>query len=161
MNNSVIILKQIFMKRFFYILVLMFSMTGNMSIQAQNRFPLLRERINQAKLREMRFKLDLDQVTFQKFSPIYLRYEDEISSLNVEEMSGLMRINADSLTSEQADQLFTNQIEVARKMIGIREKYFKEFKTVLKSQQIIKLFQTEAELRRKVMGEIKRRTIEG
>jgi hypothetical protein len=100
----------------------------------------------------------MDQETFQKFRPIYLRYEDEIASLDVRKMSGLMRINVDSLTTEQAEQLFATQTEVAKRMIGIREKYFKEFKTVLKPQQIIKIFQTEAELRKKVMSEIKRRT---
>lgn len=148
------------MKKIFYILIILFSFTGNANIQAQNRFPLLRERINQAKLREIRLRLALDQETFQKFRPIYLRYEDEIASLDVRKISGLMRINADSLTTEQADQLFAAQIEVAKRMIVIREKYFKEFRTVLKPQQIIKIFQTEAELRKKVMSEIKRRTVE-
>lgn len=148
------------MKKIFYILIILFSFTGNTNIQAQNRFPLLRERINQAKLREIRLRLALDQETFQKFRPIYLRYEDEIASLDVRKISGLMRINADSLTTEQADQLFAAQIEVAKRMIVIREKYFKEFRTVLKPQQIIKIFQTEAELRKKVMSEIKRRTVE-
>lgn len=148
------------MKKIFYILIILFSFTGNANIQAQNRFPLLRERINQAKLREIRFRLALDQETFQKFRPIYLRYEDEIASLDVRKISGLMRINADSLTAEQADQLFAAQVEVAKRMIVIREKYFKEFRTVLKPQQIIKIFQTEAELRKKVMSEIKRRMTE-
>jgi hypothetical protein len=146
------------MKKIFYILIILISFAGN--AMAQNRFPLLRERINQAKLREIRLKLELDQETFQKFRPIYLRYEDEIASLDVKKMSGLMRINVDSLTAEQADQLFVTQTEVAKRMIGIREKYFKEFRTVLQPQQIIKIFQTEAELRRKVMSEIKRRTVE-
>lgn len=148
------------MKKVFLILMMLISLAGYTNAQGQNRFPLLKERINQAKLREMRFKLNLDQETFQKFRPIYLRYEDEISSLDVRKISGLMRINADSLTSEQADQLFITQTEVAKNMIWIREKYYKEFKTVLKSQQIIKFFQTEAELRRKVMGEVKRRMTE-
>jgi hypothetical protein len=147
------------MKKLFYILVMIISFACLDNILAQNQFPLLRERINQAKLREMRFRLNLDQEKFLKFRPVYLRYEDEIAALDVRKLSGLMKINADSLTAEQADLLFTRQIEVAKKMIALREKYYKEFKTVLTSQQIIKFFQTEAELRRKVMAEIQRRRL--
>jgi hypothetical protein len=50
-----------------------------------------------------------------------------------------------------------NQLETAKKLISIREKYYKEFRTVITPQQIIKIYQTEAELRKKVMQEIKRR----
>jgi hypothetical protein len=53
--------------------------------------------------------------------------------------------------------LIVNQLETAKKLIAIREKYYKEFRTVLTPQQIIKLYQTEAELRKKVMQELKRR----
>jgi len=68
-----------------------------------------------------------------------------------------MKVDTDSLSAEEADQLIVNQMESAKQLINIREKYYKEFKTVLKPQQIIKLYQTEAELRKKVMAELQRR----
>ena len=127
--------------------------------QAQNpdRFPRIRERIAQAKLREVRIELNLDQPTFERFRPIYLRYENEISGIDFRNLAKMMRINADSLTAEEADMMIVSQMETSKKLISIREKYYREFRKVLEPQQIIKLYQTEAELRKKVMQEMKRR----
>jgi type II secretory pathway predicted ATPase ExeA len=118
---------------------------------------MLRERIVQAKLREIRQNLRLDQATFDRFRPVYLKYEKEVSGINLQKMARLLRVDADSLSIEEADQLILNQIESAKSLIALREKYYKEFRTVLSPQQIIKLYQTEAELRKKVMQELKRR----
>jgi len=53
--------------------------------------------------------------------------------------------------------LIISQLDAARKLISIREKYYKEFRTVIAPQQIIKLYQTEDELRKKVLQEVKLR----
>jgi len=131
----------------------------NMTAKSQNmdRFPRIHERIVQAKLREIKFSLKLDQNKFETFRPIYLKYEREVGGVNFRNIARLTKIDADSLTSEEADLLIVDQLKTAKKLILIREKYYKEFRTVLSPQQIIKLYQTEAELRKKVMQEIKRR----
>lgn len=49
------------------------------------------------------------------------------------------------------------QLESARKIIDLREKYYKEFRTVLSPKQIVKLYRIEAELRKEVTEEIKNR----
>jgi len=149
------------MKNIFSVLLfilVMLSSHGTKS-QNQNRFPLLRERIVQAKLREIKVNLQLDQVTFDQFRPIYIKYEKEVSGIDFRKMTRLTRVDADSLSTEEADQLIINQIETAKNLIALREKYYKEFKIVLSPQQIIKLYQTEAELRKKVMQELKRRVM--
>jgi len=138
-----------------FVITLLFSL--NAESQNQQRFPLLQERMTQAKLREIRIGLSLDQAKFEAFRPIYLKYEREISGLNFRNLTRFTKIDADSLTTEEADQLIVNQLETARKLISIREKYYKEFRTVIAPQQIIKLYQTEAELRKKVMQEMRRR----
>jgi hypothetical protein len=140
-----------------FILTLLFSL--NAESQNLDRFPLLRQRIIQAKLREIRISLNLEQATFVQFRPIYLKYENEISRIDLLKMTRLMKVDADSLSAQDADQLIVNQLQSAKQLINIREKYYKEFKTVLKPQQIIKLYQTEAELRKKVMAELKRRVM--
>jgi hypothetical protein len=144
---------------FFHLLFVLSIVSLNAESQNLDRFPLLRQRINQAKLREIRINLKLDQATFVKFRPIYLKYENEISRINLLKMTRLMKVDTDSLSAEEADQLIVSQLESAKQLIDIREKYYKEFKTVLKPQQIIKLYQKEAELRKKVMAELKRRVI--
>ena len=125
--------------------------------QNQNRFPMMRERIIQVKLRELKVNLKLDQVAFDQFRPVYLRYEREVSGIDFRKMARLLRVEADSLSTEEADQIIVNQIESAKSLIALREKYYKEFRKVLSPQQIIKLYQTEAELRKKVMQELKNR----
>lgn len=147
------------MKTIFSTLLFIITLLVGLTAEAQNpeRFPLLRERMAQAKLREIRISLKLDQARFEAFRPIYLRYEREVSGINVRNLTRLTKIDADSLSTEEADQVIVNQLASARKLISIREKYYKEFRTVIAPQQIIKLYQTEAELRRKVLQEVKRR----
>lgn len=140
---------------FLFVIALLVSF--NVESQNPDRFPKLRERIIQAKLHEIQATLKLDQVKFEEFRPIYLKYEREISGVNFRNMARLTKVDADSLSTEDADQLIVNQLDAARKLISIREKYYKEFRSVLAPQQIIKLYQTEAELRKKVMQEMKRR----
>jgi hypothetical protein len=117
----------------------------------------LRDRILQAKLNEIQKSLKLEPQAFERFKPIYIRYEKDIASFNLRDQGRIMRVNADSLTSEEAEKMVMLQIQNAKKMIALREKYYPEFKTVLRPQQIIKLYQTEAEIRRKVMQEMRRR----
>jgi hypothetical protein len=140
---------------------LLFVLTLFVSLDAQSqnpdRFPMLRERIAQAKLREIKISLKLDQATFDEFRPIYLRYERDVSGVNFWNLGKLMKVDADSLSAEEADRLIVNQLDAARKLVEIREKYYTEFRTALTPQQTIKLYQTEAELRKKVMQEMKRR----
>ncbi len=147
------------MKTIFSTLLYVIALLVSFNVESQNpdRFPKLRERIIQAKLREIQTTLKLDQVKFEEFRPIYLKYEREISGVNFRNMARLTKVDADSLSTEDADQLIVNQLDAARKLISIREKYYKEFRSVLAPQQIIKLYQTEAELRKKVMQEMKRR----
>lgn len=147
------------MKNIFSTLLFVLTLVVSSNVQSQNadRFPMLRERIIQAKLREIKLSLNLDQATFDQFRPIYLKYEREVSEVDFRKLGRLMKVESDSLSTEEADQLIVNQLESARKLINIREKYYKEFRNVITPQQIIKLYQTEAELRKKVMQELKRR----
>jgi hypothetical protein len=121
--------------------------------------PKLQERIVQAKLMEIKLQLKLDEAAYQKFRPIYLKYEWAISGIDFRKLARLMKANPDSLSTDEADQLVSDQLQSAKKLIEIREKYYKEFRTVLSPQQIIRLYQTEAEMRKKVMNEMKRRMI--
>jgi len=147
------------MKKIYLILLFVSAMLSSPNAKSQNqdRFPILRERIIQVKLRELKVNLKLDQVAFDQFRPVYLRYEREVSGIDFRKMARLLRVEADSLSTEEADQIIVNQIESAKSLIALREKYYREFRKVLSPQQIIKLYQTEAELRKKVMQELKNR----
>jgi len=142
----------------FFILLMLSVLSLGAQSQNTARVPSFRERILQAKLVEIRRSLNLDQATMQHFRPIYIQYEKEISEVNINNQVRLMRANYDSLTSEEAERLVIMQLENAKKLIEIREKYYYKFKNVLTSQQIVKLYQTEAAIRQKVMQELRRRS---
>lgn len=125
--------------------------------QNQKRFPQLRERIFTAKMQEIKQSLNLDEATLNQLSPIYKQYEKEIEGMKIRGQERLMIANSDSLTAEEAESLVLTQLQNAKKLLEIREEYYYKFKTVLSPQQIIKLYQTEAEIRRKVMQELRRR----
>lgn len=138
------------------VLIILFSnLTGK--TQNPDRFPRIHERMLQAKLHEIKLSLKLDQARFEAFRPIYMDYEREVSGVNFKNLARFSRVDADSLSTEEAEQLIEDQLYTAKKLILIREKYYKEFRKVISPQQIIKLYQTEAELRKKVLQELKRR----
>lgn len=149
------------MKKILAFLFTVFTFYTAFIAESQNtdRFPRLHDRIIQAKLHEIRVNLKLNDVTFNRFRPVYLNYEREVSEIDFFKMARLMKVEADSLSTDEAEQLIASQLETAKKLITLREKYYNKFKTVLSPQQIIKLYQTEAEVRRKVTQELKRRII--
>ena len=146
------------MKYLFLILFFGSTMLLSISLQSQNnpRFRI-HDRIVTAKLREIKANLKLDQATYDKFCPLYLQYDKDLSDIDFGKPGRFLKVDADSLSTEDADQLIVNQLEIAKLLISIREKYYIEFKSVLSPQKFIKLYQTEAELRRKVMLELKKR----
>lgn len=150
------------MKKLYLVLLFVSAMLTSLSTKSQNneRFPMIRERIAQAKLREIQSALKLDQAAFNQFRPVYMRYEKELSGIDFRKMAKLLRVDADSLSVDDADQLIVNQIEGAKSLIAVREKYYREFRKILSPQQIIRLYQTEAEIRKKVMKELKKRLLD-
>jgi hypothetical protein len=118
---------------------------------------MLNKRIIEAKLRQIRISLKLDQATFDHFRPVYEKYESEVSEIDFKRLNKLLKSDPESLSSEEADRLILYQIEIASRMLEVREKYYIEFKKVLTPQQIIRLYQAEAELRIKFMQELKTR----
>lgn len=131
----------------------------NMQAQNASKSKPVRDRLIQAKHQAIKRNLNLDKETFVKFRNLYVRYERELARIDYKNQTRLMNVNADSLSREEADLLITSQLKNARKIVNIRERYYKEFSSLLTPNQIIKLYQTEADIRNKVMAERKRRAL--
>ena len=138
-----------------FVCILLAGLNGRS--QNINRYPHLKERIARAKLNEIQLKFKLDAATLDHFRPIFMKYEAEISSIDFRKMARLMKVNPDSLSATDAELLINDQLISAKKIIRLREKYYKEFRTILSPQQILKLYQIEAELRKQITDEIKNR----
>ena len=147
------------MKNLITSLILVTILLAGLNGRSQNinRYQPIKERIIRAKLNEIQLKFKLDQATFERFRPIYMKYEEEISGIDFRRMAKLAKVDPDSLSSSDAELLINDQLQNAKKIISLREKYYKEFRTVLSPQQILKLYHIEAELRKEITEEIKNR----
>ncbi len=140
----------------FFFLLFLFAGTLVQSQQV-NRNQSLRQRIEQAKLRQVRQSLQLDEATFVQFRPLYLKYERAIAGIDNRSQNLILRAQADSLSTMEADQLILAQWARAKQLTTIRENAYVEFRRILTAQQLVKLYQAETEIRKNVMSELGRR----
>jgi len=139
----------------FSLLVLLICMTAQS--QNPNRNQLLRQRIELAKLRQIRQNLQIDEATFVQFRPIYLKYERTLANIDFRSQNKIMKVNADSLSAQDADLLVLAQWARARRLLQVREQAYAEFRKILTAQQMVKLYQCETEIRQKMMSELRNR----
>ncbi|WP_114781948.1 hypothetical protein [Botryobacter ruber] len=152
------------MSTFYKAILFCVALLLNLAVQAQDlrNNPRLRERITEAKLLEIQKALNLSDADLKQLAPVYKRYDAALNELHFarqqsRQEAGLLRTNPDSLSTEEADRLITAHLENAVKISTIRREYYSEFKTVLSPQQVMRLYQSEAQLRRKVMQEVRKR----
>jgi hypothetical protein len=133
------------------------AMTGNVKAQPGTRFAQLRERIANGRFNEIARQMPLDKLTAEKLRPFYLAYEKEKAGL----LNGSVRRNldftADSLTDEQAEKLYFALLDKAKLMISLREKYYHEFRKVLRPVQIVKFQRIEGEVSRKMLQNVRQK----
>lgn len=143
------------------VLILLLLICLSLQAQNMNRNQILRQRIELAKLRQIRQNLQLDEATFVQFRPLYLNYERKLANIDFKSQKRILNVNADSLSSKEADELLAAQWSRAKQLINVRERYYAEFRKILTPQQLIELYQSEAKIRQKVMTEVGKRRRQG
>ncbi|AKQ45914.1 hypothetical protein TH63_10080 [Rufibacter radiotolerans] len=119
--------------------------------------PKLRERITQVKLTEIQKHLALSDEKMKALSPIYKRYDAELTAIHFARPNLPAGKTPNDLSAEEADKMIQAQLDNAIKLSTLRKNYYQEFKTVLTPQQIMTLFRSEAQMRRRVMMEVRKR----
>lgn len=117
----------------------------------------LRQRFIQIKLNEIGRDLNLTPDRMTELRPIYRNYEMEKNRSRLGLARSLMRVDPDSLSDAEAERLVKTQLENAKRLIEVREKYYDEFRKVLTPREIIKLYQCENDIQRRIAQEFKRR----
>jgi len=127
--------------------------------QAQNRdkLPEFKEKIIKAKFQEIKRSMRLNEQTMEKFRPVYLKYQRDLIRIDSKLPVRMMKVDADSLSADEASKIIENQFMVAKRRLNVRERYYQELKTVLTPQQILKLYQIESKIGTKVMAEGRKR----
>jgi hypothetical protein len=128
-----------------------------LALSAQNqRYPAMRERILNARYNEICVRMKLEREKAEQLRPVFMKYEKEKSGLFAEKQ--WQRVPPDStMTDEQAEEKYLAQLAKAKKLIEIREKYYREFRTVLSPKQVVQFHRVEMEVNRKMMQQLKKR----
>lgn len=145
----------VMMKKLLFILVALMMLPVAMSAQK----PTARER--QAWMKEMQQykndyiarKLELTDEQKTKFLPAYNRMEDEVRKIadQTMRMERDIKKKGEAATDLEYEKAAEAQFELKAKEAQIELRYFKEFKTMLTPQQLLKLKKAEREFSRELM----------
>jgi hypothetical protein len=149
------------MKYIQLVLLALFILMGSASAQNRFRNQPMRMRVEQAKLQQIRTDLAMDEATFAQFKPLFQRYERALANVDLRNQNRLLNANPDSLTTKEAELLLAGQWVQAKQLIRIRERFYLELRSILTPQQQVRLFQSEADIRQKILLEVGKRQRRG
>ena len=131
----------------------LFSQTG----QRGSRFQLMHERISRAKLNEIAKRMELEQEKLEKLKPVFMAWEKEKAVLRQNMVRTSFTMEPDSLSDQEAERIYFSQLNEAKKMIELREKFYHEFRKVLSPSEIMRFHRIEAEVSRRMLQHMRQR----
>lgn len=150
------------MKRIFRILILsLLVITGDIYAQkppVPEREKALQLRMMEASLSELQMRLDLTESQMGQLRPVYMEYQRRVSRLNMQNHKMFNRLNTDTLSNEQAQNALRNYLDRDRKLCNLNNQYVQDLLQILSPQQVIKLYQSDSAIKRKIKNEYQRRT---
>lgn len=136
------------MKRFGILLIL--NALIIISVNAQRRGGIDRERLEAARIAFITTRLDLSPEQAQRFWPIFNEFNEQreeklkkIASLNP-------RSNTESISKEEAQRLIKQRFELQRELIKDEEAFVQKAATVISYQQILQLNSINREFARSI-----------
>lgn len=112
---------------------------GNPDKQQQKQ--INRERMAEAQAKYMSSQLALDDATSQKFIATFTEYQKEVWAMKKD-----LRIEkGKDMTEADAEKNIKNQMERKRRMLDLKEKYYKKYSQFLTQKQIQRVFDMEKE----------------
>lgn len=155
-KQDIILIQRITMKNCLLYILLMFSLNvlaqkeeGGRKILEE---PGIQEILLKASLYEMTNSLELNKADADRFSGLYSEYFYEMR--NAEKK---MPRAQGKLTNVEAEQIIHDELDQAKRMINIRETYYEKFKKILSQVQILKMFEIERDISRKIIREAEER----
>ena len=105
----------------------------------------LNERLYQAKVRELVYRLHITADQQKKFEPIYRNYCEEMSDLWASRKRPIK-----PSTSGDAAAMAKRKMEMQQQAQGIRMKYIDKLATVLNAEQVGRFFEVESIIQKKL-----------
>ena len=131
-------------KRIFIIMLLAIA-SINVLADSNTDSGSLNERLYQAKVRELVYRLHITAKQQQKFEPIYRAYCEEMSALWASRKAPLK-----PSTSSDAAAIAKRRMLMQQQAQGIRMKYIDKLATVLNAQQVERFFKVESIIQQKL-----------
>lgn len=129
------------------------------SVSAQNNEKIGSEskakhpNFEEVQLKQVLKSLMLDDKTQAKFIPVYQKYQKDMKACCKPQVK---KKNAEMTDAEIANEI-EHQFKQGRKIIDVKEKYYKEFKKILTMKQIQKIYRLERMNMRHIGKEMNRR----
>ena len=118
----------------------------------------LQERMVEVSLSEIQERLSLTEMQISHLRPVYKQYQKKVARLNMQNHKLFNRMNADTLSDEQAKTILREYLDRERKLYALNKQYMDNLLEILSPQQVIKLYQSDSDIKRKIRMEYLRRT---
>jgi hypothetical protein len=116
-----------------------------------------KEKVDALKVGFITKKLDLTAGEAQKFWPVYNKYHEllEKNRSGMKEILGEQLGNLDNMTSAEADKALLEMQAMRSQELEVLKLYTLEFKKILPTQKVVKLFIAEQEFKRELLRQLK------
>lgn len=130
---------------------------GN-SQAADNEVEQGREMIREGRMELVRANLNLTEVEESVFWPLYTAYRGEIDAIQDRYAAMisdyLRRYDEADLSNEYADELIETFLGIKRELLDVQEEYLPEFRGVLPSLKVARLYQLENKINAEIDAEL-------
>lgn len=136
------------------VVLLLFALNGIIAAQPRGG---KREKIETMKIGFITQKLDLTADEAQRFWPVYNKFSDETEK-NKRTFRGKMMeelSNVDNLTEQESEKILSDMIAYKTSEVELIKKYAVEFKKVIPSQKVVKLFVAEQEFKKELLRKLR------
>jgi hypothetical protein len=116
-----------------------------------------KEKVDALKVGFITKKLDLTAGEAQKFWPVYNKYHEllEKNRSGMKEILAEQLGNLDNMTSAEADKALLEMQAMRSQELEVLKLYTLEFKKILPTQKVVKLFIAEQEFKRELLRQLK------
>ena len=143
-------------RRIVMLLSVVVLLTGSLSAQnekdAKSR-PAKRPDFAEMQLKQVLDALMLDDKTAVEFTPVYKDYQKEMKDCRLPRM----KKRGTEMTDDEIAKEIESEFAQGRKVIDVKEKYYKKFKKILTMKQIRKIYSLERSNMRRLGWEMNRR----
>jgi len=114
------------------------------------------ERLEAMRAQFLTEQLDLQPEEAQKFWPVYNKYREELGQIQKSRIKDLAGHKKDddaieNMSEPEAEKLITEELERQRKILGLREAYYRKFREIIPVRKIALLYKAEIEFKKKLI----------